>query len=189
MLRYSLHRSSDPASEPVSLAELKNYLRVEHTTDDAELTNVLAAARQAVERDTGRSLITQTWVLQLDQWPCGYIQLPQPPIVSVTSITYVDAAGVTQTWGATNYVVDIRSRPGLIRLAYQCNWPSIRGDERGIAVTYVAGYGATAASVPGDLRQAVKHRARLDYDAWSEDVAKAYSRIVQSNIVGVMPGA
>jgi uncharacterized phiE125 gp8 family phage protein len=189
MLKYSLHRSSEPASEPVSLAELKNYLRVEHTTDDAELAAVLTAARQAVERDTGRSLITQTWVLQLDQWPCRYVQLPQPPIVSVTSVTYVDAAGVTQTWAATNYVVDIRSRPGLIRLAYECDWPAVRGDERGIAVTYVAGYGATAASVPADLRQAVKHRARLDYDAWSEDVAMAYSRIVQSNIVGVLPGA
>jgi uncharacterized phiE125 gp8 family phage protein len=188
MLKYSLHRSSEPASEPITLAELKNYLRVEHTTDDVELAVVLTAARQAVERDTGRSLITQTWVLQIDQWPCYCIQLPHPPIVSVTSITYVDSSGATQTWAATNYVVDIRSRPGLIRLAYQCDWPSIRGDERGIAVTYVAGYGATAASVPADLRQAVKHRARLDYDAWSADVAEAYDRIVKSNVIGVLPG-
>jgi uncharacterized phiE125 gp8 family phage protein len=189
MLKYSLYRSSEPASEPISLAELKNYLRVEHTVDDVELTSVLTAARQAVERDTGRSLITQTWVLQLDQWPSWYLQLPKPPIASVASITYVDTDGVTQTWAAANYVVDVRSRPGLIRLAYQSRWPSIRGDRRGIAVTYTAGYGDTAASVPADLRQAIKHRARLDYDAWSEDVALAYSRIVQSNIVGVVPGA
>jgi hypothetical protein len=52
----------------------------------------------------------------------------------------------------------------------------------------VAGYGATAASVPADLRQAVKHRARLDYDAWSADVAEAYDRIVKSNVIGVLPG-
>jgi uncharacterized phiE125 gp8 family phage protein len=188
MLKFSLTRSSDAAVEPVSLTDLKAYLRVDHSSDDTELGYVLTTARQTVERDTGRSLITQTWVLRLDEWPTKYIELYRPPIQSVTSITYLDSNGATQTWASTNYVVDIYSRPGLVRLAYGCDWPSIRGDERGIVVTYVAGYGAAGTAVPADLRQAVKHLVRLHYDGWLPDVAEAYDRIVRANAVGVLPG-
>lgn len=194
MLKYSLQRSSEPAVEPVSLTELKSHLRVDHNADDARLESLISMARQAVERDTGRSLITQTWVARLDQWPCHAIDLMHPPVQSVTSITYIDGSGVTQTWSASEYSVDLYSQPGLIRPAYGCTWPTVRGDYRGITVTYVAGYGASGVSVPHELRQAVLLRCQMEYDGWNADAlgtmrgaADAYERIVRARSVGMYP--
>lgn len=194
MLKYSLQRSVSPSVEPVSLAELKAHLKIDHTADDASLMSLISMGRQAVERDTGQSLITQTWVLRRDDWPCKYIELHHAPVQSVTSITYVDTAGATQTWSSSEYVVDIYSKPALVRCGYSYSWPSIRGDERGIAVTYVAGYGAAGTSVPYELRQAVLLRCQLEYDGWNADAfgtmrgaADAYERIVAANRVGVYP--
>ena len=188
MLDYSLGRTSNPSIEPVSLAELKSSLRIDHSNDDTELLSLIEVGRRAVERDTGRSLITQTWERKRDFWPGFAIELLHPPVQSVTSITYVDTGGTTQTWRSSNYVVDTASQPGLVRLAYSKTWPSIRGDKRGIICTYVAGYGDAATNIPYDLRQAVMLRARSVYDGESDELLSAYERLVDSNMVGVLPG-
>ena len=60
-----------PASEPVSLAEAKLFLRVEHDDDDDLIAALIAAARVQVEAQTRRALITQTWRLVRDVWPAG----------------------------------------------------------------------------------------------------------------------
>ena len=48
---------SPPASEPISLAEAKQYLRVERDADDELVAALIAAARNAVELSTRRVLI------------------------------------------------------------------------------------------------------------------------------------
>ncbi len=48
-----------PAVEPVTLAEAKAYLRVEHGDDDDVIAALIAAARSHVEAQTRRVLITQ----------------------------------------------------------------------------------------------------------------------------------
>lgn len=186
-LPYSLTRTSEPAAEPVSLTDLKAALNVDHSNDDDELTRLIEFGRQAVERDTGLSLITQTWRLKLDAWPCKAIVLHNPPVQSVTSITYVDTNGDTQTWDSGNYVVDTDSQPGLVTLAYSKSWPTLRGDNRGITVTYVTGFGDASTDVPYELVQAVMQRVRMEYDGWCDAVGQAYERIVRARQVGVYP--
>lgn len=186
-LNYSLTRTVAPAAEPISLSDLKSALRVDHTNDDDELTLIIESARAAVERDTGRSLISQTWQLKLDYWPSELITLYHGPVQSVTSIAYVDSAGDSQTWDSANYDVDTASQPGFVRLAYDASWPTTRGTARCITVTYVAGYGDEAADVPYELVQAVILNARLQYDGQTPDVQTAYDRLVAGNSVGVYP--
>jgi uncharacterized phiE125 gp8 family phage protein len=194
MLNYSLKRTSEPSVEAVSLSELKAHLRIDHADDDVALASLIKACRQWVERDIGRALITQTWRLKLDSWPKTAIVLHHSPVQSVTSITYVDAAGATQTLAATEYVVDTDSQPGLICLAYGKSWPSLRGQPRDVTVTFVAGYGAAGTDVPYELRQALLLRAQMEYDGWNADAsgtmrgaAEAYDRIVRGAAVGMYP--
>lgn len=61
---------TEPAMEPVSLDEAKAHLRVDTEDDDAYITGLILAARQVVEDDTRRALLTQSWLLTLDyHWP------------------------------------------------------------------------------------------------------------------------
>jgi uncharacterized phiE125 gp8 family phage protein len=52
--------------------------------------------------------------------------------------------------------------PGRIYPNYNEVWPAVRGDENSVTVTYKAGYGATAADVPGTA----KHAMLLLCGAW-----------------------
>ena len=136
--------------EPLTLEEAKTYCRVEtdFTTDDTVLNRLIKSARDYAETFQSRQLITATWRLKLHCWPCA-IELPLPPLQSVTSISYVDPDGATQTLSTDVYSVDTTAEPGVIRLAYGQLWPSVRSqNDPPITITFVAGYGDEAGDVP-----------------------------------------
>ena len=152
----SITRTAVPSAEPVTRVEAKLHLRIDHTDEDATIDDLIRVARDLVEHDTGRALITQTWVLRLDAFP-DTIELPRPPLQSVTSVEYVDTAGDTQTLTAdTDYTVDKYPCLGRIVPAYAQSWPTTRDVVNAVVVTYVAGYGDNARDVPQPLQQAMK---------------------------------
>lgn len=156
MMALRMKRTVGPTEEPVSLAEVKNHLRVDVSDDDTLIGGLIQAAREYIEETTHRALVTQTWTLSLENWPRGdRIVLPRPPAISVTSVVYIDSDGDSNTFAAANYNVDTVCEPGELVLAYGCSWPS--GTLRPmspITVIYQAGYGA-AALVPQHLKQAI----------------------------------
>lgn len=145
-----------PSIEPVSLTEMKSYLREVTTDHDTTLTNLIASARDYVEKMTGRALLTQTWELTLDDWPArDYIELDYPPLASVTSIKYTDSAGVENTLAASAYLVDTSGIPGRVCLKNGQSWPSDElQDFAAIKIRYVAG-DTLASAVSPNLRAAV----------------------------------
>src|SRR5690242_14642320 len=73
-----------PAVEPLSLAEAKAFLRVEHDDDDDIIAALIAGARIHVEAQTRRALITQSWRLVRDCWPQdGRIEVRPAPLRSL----------------------------------------------------------------------------------------------------------
>lgn len=149
-----------PAVEPVSLNELKTHLRVD-VDDDNDLIQALgAAARQHVESYTRRQLITQTWDYQLDGFPADAIVVPLAPVSAVSSISYLDSAGNTQTWSSSNYRTDLPVGPWAqrprIEPAYNVSYPSTYGVMNAVSVRCVTGYGSTGATVPVAIRAAIK---------------------------------
>jgi uncharacterized phiE125 gp8 family phage protein len=137
-------------------------------TEDLILTALITAARQLVEAITRRALITQTWDLFLDHFPCkNYIPIPNGQLQSVVSMSYTDADGsLTPMTATTDYLVDASSEPGRIVLPYAVSWPSTTYyPVNPIAIRYICGFGATAASVPAGIRTAIKMLAE---DLWNE---------------------
>ena len=59
-------RVTPPAEEPVSVEELRAYLRLSHDADDALIARLARAARERVEEETGRALAEQTWRMAAD---------------------------------------------------------------------------------------------------------------------------
>ena len=86
---------TSPTVEPLSLAELKSWLKIDTADDDALLAGVLAAARLGVEAASGRKLMTQTWRLALNDWPPSPIALPVAPVQAVPAVRVFNAAGVS----------------------------------------------------------------------------------------------
>lgn len=152
-----------PASEPVSLAEAKLHMRVDIPDDDTQIAALVAAARRRAETITNRSLITQTWRAWLDGFPADLDRRGQPsirlgrgPVVSVSSVKYLDTAGVLQTLSPSAYVLDNKAQLGqhTVRPAYGASWPATRDELDSVQVEYVAGFGA-ANAVPEPIKTAM----------------------------------
>lgn len=146
-----------PIAEPLTVSEVREHCRLDSTTEDVLLEGLIAAARQHVEAVTGRALVTQTWELRLPDFQT-VITLPKAPAQSVSSITYVDASGATQTLASTVYQVLLDGGPSAqsarVVEAYGQVWPGSRGHAEDVRVRYVAGYGLPSA-VPAPLRHAM----------------------------------
>lgn len=141
-----------PADEPISLIDGKVHCRVDGTDDDVLITSLIAAARRMAEQTTGRALVTQQWEVTLDAFPSGIIALPLPPLVSVQSIKYVDAAGALQTLASGAYTVHTSGIVGRVAAAYDTTWPDTRAQPDAVTIAFTAGYGV-ATSVPQEIRQ------------------------------------
>lgn len=158
-LRWASAVTVAPAQEPVLLEEMKSHARIEAPEETALMAGNIVAARRWVEGFTYRALISQTWTLKLDTVPSrddALIELPGGRVQSVSSITYTDSDGATQTWDAADYEVDTDSEPGRVGLAYDKSWPTIREWGLPITITYDVGYGDDPSDVPEELRTAIR---------------------------------
>ena len=82
-LNRRAERVTAPSSEPVTLTEAKLYLRVDNTTEDALISDLIVAARMDAEKYLKRSLISQTWQLSYNEYVERAVSLPMPPIANL----------------------------------------------------------------------------------------------------------
>lgn len=189
-----LKLKTGPSLEPVSSADMKLYLKIDSdTTDDTLIAALITAARRQAEEYLGRALITQTWEMFIDgvgsvlpseledayeeMFQTVYvpsslrtIEVPRPPLQSITSVKYYDEDDVEHTWASTNYRVDTYSEPGRILLAADGEWPEDMRAQQAILVTFVAGYGDAATNVPEDVRNAIKRIVAGLYENRQDEV-------------------
>lgn len=136
---------------PVSVAEVKAFLRETDPTDDALIWDAIKQATAELEIATRRAFINTTYEDCYDLWPMdeGYAAVVhRNPLVSVSSVIYTDSNGVDQTWSTANYAVDTYSEPGRILLTENASLPSLDDVNNAVRIRYVAGYGATQSTVP-----------------------------------------
>lgn len=152
----SLTLVTAPTREPLSLQEAKDHLRLDIDNDDRLILSLIKAAREWVEGQTKRALISQVWDQQIDgNWPwkfgCPRIDLEKNPVISVDSITYVDGTSPNPTLAATKYTSVLRNHYSFIVPAYGVDWPTVRSVPSAITVRFTAGY----TTVPQPLIQAI----------------------------------
>lgn len=184
-LRYVL--VAPPASEPVSVADVREFLRIDDDDDsqDGTIAILIAAARKYAEGYTGRSLITQTWkgvadgfpgapapaigrgVYQASPYPRSWegavIELRHAPVSAVTSISYVDSAGVPQTLDPAAYAFD-PSEPPRLAPAFGQSWPAARSQLASVQITFTAGYSGDGNAIPATVRNWILVRIATAYE-------------------------
>jgi uncharacterized phiE125 gp8 family phage protein len=151
----SLKLKTAPASEPVSLAEMRAMMGQESaddTTRDAVIALRIKAARIMSEEFTQKAIITQTWERYAERFECGFDL--KMNLQSVVSVTYIDASGATQTLDADQYLVD--TVHGRIVPAYGVTWPSVREQWNAVIIKHTAGYGPSGDDVPQNIREAIQ---------------------------------
>ncbi len=150
-----LIRTTPPALEPVTLAEAKAHLRLGTADEDGLLSQLIATARESLERRLGRALITQSWSLWLDAWPGGHaVPLPLPPVRSIAAVRLFDASHVATTLAPATYWLDAVSMPARL-LSTDGAWPRPGRAANGIEIAFTAGHGDLASEVPEPIRQAL----------------------------------
>jgi len=147
-----------PAVEPLTIDECKTQCLYDYTDQDSYFQTLVKVARYYAENYLQRRLINSVWDLVLDGFPIceSSLQVGYPPLVSVTSITYVDTAGATQTWSSSKYIVDSSSAPARIALAYNESWPTTRKIANAVTIRHTSGYGTAATSIPASILHGMK---------------------------------
>jgi uncharacterized phiE125 gp8 family phage protein len=171
-----LRQIVEPEIEPVSLAEVKEHLRIEHDDEDATLAIYIRAARKNIEGPngfTGRALVTQTWELVLDEFPDAEIRIPLPPLQTVESVKYYDTDGNLQTVSSSDYEVDTVDEPGWIS-PITTGWPTgLLTGINAVIVRFVAGYpideGASPPDAAGNVPEDIKAALLLQIGALYEN--------------------
>ena len=186
----SLKLVTAPTIDPVTVAEVKTYLRIDGTDDDTMLGNFITAATKTIESFLNRKCINQTWDFWLDCFPYEvkfdslipdgvtegklseyistkkFIEIPIFPLVSVTHLKTYDDDGTAYTMSSSDYIVDANSEPPRLSLKNSTTWPSTYlRPVNGIVIQFVVGYGATAASTPYPIKQAIMEMCGKFYNS------------------------
>jgi uncharacterized phiE125 gp8 family phage protein len=165
---YNVVTITPPASEVLTLDEVKTHLKVDYTDDDDLINGLIVAAREYAEKFCNRKFISQTLRLSIDNFYDWYsvdnslsvpwyqfLRIPYPPVTSVTQIQYKDVSGNWQTLSSSIYQTDLISEPARIYHAYNQGFPIVQQVPQAIQITFVAGY-ANSAAVPSSIKAGMK---------------------------------
>lgn len=179
-----------PSEMPVSLAEAKVHLRVDHTDEDGLITSLVKAATSHLDGYNGvlgRGIVTQTWRQDFDAFPGRTLRLPLPA-TSISSIKVRSSAGTLSTVASEAYALKQDELGSYVRFDDDYSSPSDLAQSNAVLVEFVAGYGA-AAAVPYELKVAILllvghwfvNRTAVVTGTIATDIPMAVSMLVESH--------
>lgn len=197
--QYSI--SIAPISEPITLKQASDHLRVDSTDDQVYINDLIPVAREYFDAITGRSSALITYVLTAPTWEdlfnptrrgdeiCynGYvIPINRTPLVSVDSIKYYanDSETLT-TMSASDYRVITGAEPGRIQIKESP--PSVDDRIDAIQITFKAGIDAAPAMNKHAIKMLVanfyEQRAPIAFASASE-IPYTLKSIIEAQKIG-----
>lgn len=173
-----------PETLPLTLTDAKGYLRVSHTLDDQQISDLIAAATGWAETELRRKLVTQTVQIYSDTFPLdgrthywnnegvrttkygarrAKFELPGGNVQAVNQIDYVDELGALQTLTGptstppgTDYQEDLTDTfCAIVSPQDDSSWPTINyGVVNAVRIEYVVGWDVD--DIPADIKQALR---------------------------------
>ena len=150
-----------PALSSAALTELKAWLGISRSAEDAELVTLLRTALEICEGFTG-AMPLQSGCEETLPASGEWQRLSARPVRAITALAAIDLAGVRTSLAASDYEFDISAEgTGLVRLMKPI-------EQKRMAVTYSAGLSADWAELPDAIRHGLirlsahQHRARDD---------------------------
>lgn len=166
-MRYE--RSQPPASDAVTLSDVKDYLRLTHTEDDHSLSQLITVATSYFEQTYNMALIRQRVTIWLDHWPIGrqsawwsgqqsgavadilggqrQFILPIRPALDLIEVAMITREDHKNMVPLTDFRLSGSLEPRLI-LKDGMNWPSVERESDGMSIEYDAGFGDDHTAIP-----------------------------------------
>jgi len=120
----------------VTLADVKEWLIVEHNEDDALLTRLIKAVRIAFEKWT-KMCIVDSVVVVTAEINCGEFKLPRLPFKEINSVDIRESDNSFTAMSTDDYTVLGNSilfeKKGIIRIDYNASWNGALPDDIKIA--------------------------------------------------------
>lgn len=154
--QFALELVTAPSALPLSLAEAKAQMRVEHSDDDALINRLIAVAVAYVDVQgaLGAAMITQIW----GQWVgqnAGTVRLLLGPFQAVTAVKYYDIDNALQTATLSNFQIVGTKNNKTISPKTGFNWPTTFQRDDAIKIEYRIGFGNASTDVPQNIRHAM----------------------------------
>lgn len=174
-----------PSIVPVSLLTLRRQLNIadDDTTHDARLSAMASDAAEYVERHTRRAMITQTYEFTTT-WR-KHIEIPRPPLQSVTYVRVTNIDGDETTLATDRYKIVTGRFPGVIIMPDEI--PSLR-DFEPVRIRFVAGYGTTEASVPAPMREIIARIVTFYFEPGRGDINMPMPHHIKDALRGMASG-
>lgn len=112
-----------PVVEPVSIDLAKAHCRVSVDDDDVLFGLYIKAVRRKGEALTGKQFVEAAYELTIDEWTAGgVIELPRPPLQSVTAITVIADDDIEAVIDPAEYEAVAEELGGFVRPVSE--WPT-----------------------------------------------------------------
>ncbi|WP_114390241.1 head-tail connector protein [Notoacmeibacter marinus] len=179
----ALFRTAGPEPEPISLADAKAHLRVDHDTEDELIAALIVMAREVTERRCSLVLGRQNWRLTCDAvCTAEPTLLPLQPVRAIDAVTVYDEFGVARALDVESYRLCGNRRPASVAFR---TLPTAVDMENGVEIDIAAGFDAD--DIPAPLRQAMMlligqgYETRGGFSASEQPVAvpQGYEVLVQ----------
>jgi uncharacterized phiE125 gp8 family phage protein len=174
-----------PASEPVSLADMKSWLRLSASDEDSLIAALITAARLTVEAACGCELIAQRWRVALDHWPRdGLVRLPLKPVIACEAARVFTSETTSVALPSALYRLDAHAAPARFILLGAAIQPGRSAS--GIEIDLQVGFGADASAVPRGLRLAVKMLAARWFERRGDDPGEMRQPPLPPDVVALL---
>jgi len=179
----SVQITADAAVEPVSRTDVKNWLRIDYTSDDTLIDSLISGARQHLEKLTGRSLVNKLITANIElsgQNPKVWIvDLPYSPLVCVNSVTVKEGVNDTEALTVNDDYEVIGGKlwlyiQGIYTVVYQAGYGVLPNDLRNDMLTLVSWmYENRGKQMNADPKKSVTH-----YPSWEGLNYHQYRQVV-----------
>jgi len=153
---------------PVSLDYVKHNLRMDDLSHaDDLIIGIIKACSSHVERLYGLALLTQTIAEYWTAFPtCNTtpMMLRIQPVLSITSVKYLDNEGIEQTWDNADYMTGRYNNTTFLIPKANKIWPTAMTHPNAATITYSAGFGPTIETIPQDVRDAITLMATARFE-------------------------
>lgn len=166
MIPYSLNCIGRLKSLPISLKEVKDYLKISHSEEDELLNEMIKTASIRFEKYTSQALLMQTWQVTYRQCARVSLTLPISPAQEIVQIKLTSLTGHLTTFDKSCYELDTKMNE-LVFDIYPYSYL--------LRIEFKAGYGTKAEDIPTDIKSAILSHLAHAYEHRGVDIDHLFS--------------